>query len=108
MRGQVKSAEHRKKLSKSLKGRSHSPESIEKRKATIKKNNKPRPKHSPETIEKIRKSQLGKKISTVAKEKLRQSNLGKKMSEETKEKLRIKMIEIRRLKREGQKQNGVD
>lgn len=42
-----------------------------------------------EAREKIRKANLGKKLSEETKEKLRQANLGKKASEETKEKLRI-------------------
>jgi len=45
-------------------------------------------KMSPEAIEKIRQGNLGKKLSPETKEKTRQANLGKKLSPETKEKMR--------------------
>lgn len=44
--------------------------------------------HSKETIEKIRKSNIGKKRSKETIEKLRESHLGNNLPEETKEKLR--------------------
>lgn len=44
-------------------------------------------KHTQETIEKIRKSNLGKSVSEETKEKLRQVNLGRKFTNEQKKKI---------------------
>jgi group I intron endonuclease len=48
-----------------------------------------RPPRSDEHREKLRKANLGKKMSDEHREKLRKANLGKKMSDESKEKLRL-------------------
>lgn len=95
--GTPKTEEHKKKISKALKGKKHdATRRAKNRKAQKERGRKHTEEHKQKLAERMRgntyangnQNRKGAKVSDEAKRKLRKANLGKKLSEETKAKMR--------------------